>query len=222
MTTDLREHGKPPVCVLCRHDNTELFFKDTGRLYFQCPSCRLVFVPEEFHLTPSEEKAEYDLHRNQPDDPDYCRFLSRLVEPLSERLTPESHGLDLGCGPGPALSMLMEKKGHEMDLFDPFYHNDPDVFTTRYDFICASEVVEHFRFPEKEFSILSGLLKPGGWLGIMTKMVSDREAFKNWHYIRDFTHICFYSKPTFEYLAGYFSADLEFISNDVILLRKKE
>jgi hypothetical protein len=52
--------------------------------------------------------------------------------------------------------------------------------------------------------------------------VIDRHAFSNWHYIRDMTHICFYSKSTFNYLAERFKAELSFVANDVILLRKKQ
>lgn len=55
----------------------------------------------------------------------------------------------------------------------------------------------------------------------MTKMVIDRQAFRQWHYIRDMTHICFYSRGTFEYLAKRFHAQLEFVAKDVILFHKK-
>ncbi len=55
----------------------------------------------------------------------------------------------------------------------------------------------------------------------MTKLVIDKEAFRSWHYIRDMTHISFYSRPTFEYIAEQFNAELTFISSDVILLMKK-
>jgi hypothetical protein len=55
----------------------------------------------------------------------------------------------------------------------------------------------------------------------MTKMVMDASAFSRWHYIRDMTHICFYSRSTFEYLARQFNADLNIVADDVILMKKK-
>ena len=91
----------------------------------------------------------------------------------------------------------------------------------RYDFICATEVVEHLRDPAHTISALFGMLKDRGWLGLMTKLVIDREAFINWHYIRDLTHICFYSRQTFSYVARRFQASLQIVDNDVILLRKE-
>ena len=41
-----------------------------------------------------------------------------------------------------------------------------------------------------------------------------------WHYKNDQTHVVFFSRQTFEYLAERDKLDLEFIGNDVILLRK--
>ena len=36
-----------------------------------------------------------------------------------------ARGLDFGCGPGPALTLLMEEAGFaKMNLYDPFYFAD--------------------------------------------------------------------------------------------------
>lgn len=208
-------------CPLCRGGNIKFFHEDKQRAYVQCSHCRLVFVPRHYWLNAAEEKATYDLHRNHPGDPGYRKFLSRLSEPLLEKLGAEQHGLDFGCGPGPTLSSLLETHGHRVDLYDPFYFNDPSIFRKKYDFICASEVVEHLHAPDREFSALFEMLKPGGWLALMTKLVIDRQAFARWHYIRDLTHICFYCRDTFEYLAGRYCTTLEYPAKDVILLNRK-
>lgn len=139
---------------------------------------------------------------------------------MLERLNPEQQGLDFGCGPGPALSSLLEEQGHRVALYDPFYFNDSTVLQNRYDFICATEVVEHLHDPGEVFTLLFGMLKQGGWLAIMTKLVIDLQAFRRWHYIRDLTHVCFFSRATFEYLSRRFSTTLEFAASDVILLKK--
>ena len=208
-------------CPLCGGENIESFFADKNRAYLRCVRCELVFVPGKYRLSAQEERATYALHQNDARDQGYRQFLTRLSEPLLEKLDTHQHGLDFGCGPGPALSVLLQEQGHQVDLYDPFFFADDSVFDKEYDFICATEVVEHLRDPDKEFSALFGMLKTGGWLGIMTKMVIDRQAFSQWHYIRDMTHICFYSQGTFEYLAKRFNAELEFAASDVILLYKK-
>jgi len=208
-----------PNCPLCHFSSTEVYHQDKKRSYYHCPQCQLVFVPPQFQLTPEQEKKEYDLHDNQIYDPRYRRFLSRLATPLLERLHRPSEGLDFGCGPGPALASMLDEKGHKVHLYDPFYHNTPEVLDWTYDFISATEVVEHLKHPARELSRLLGLLRPGGILALMTKLVTNQKAFSTWHYIQDPTHICFYSHDTMKYIADKFSCHLEIIDRDVIFLR---
>ena len=40
--------------------------------------------------------------------------------PLIERIKLNSIGLDYGCGPGPALSLMLREKGYQMFNYDPF------------------------------------------------------------------------------------------------------
>lgn len=216
----LQADWKALHCPLCSHGKVELFHDDTARQYLRCYHCELVFVPERFWLSLEEEKATYDLHENDVNDPGYQQFLTRLSGPLLERLAGPQQGLDFGCGPGPALSMLLEANGHRVKLYDPMYHNDPSALAISYDFICATEVIEHLHYPAATWSTLFSLLKPEGWLGIMTKLVRNKSAFAQWHYIRDLTHVCFYSKATFTYLAQLFNAELYYAATDVILLKK--
>ena len=109
-----------------------------------------------------------------------------------------------------------------MEIFDKFYASDEQVFNQKYDFITATEVVEHLRNPQKELERLWGCLKEGGCLGIMTKLALGLEEFKNWHYKNDMTHICFFSKETFQWLADQWNADISFVEKDVILLHRRK
>ena len=209
-------------CPLCNTPGPRPYHRDTLREYLYCGKCRLVFVPGQYWLDYDREKAVYDLHENSAADQGYRKFLSRLAAPLSERLPLNQKGLDFGCGPGPVLSVLMEEQGHSMSNFDPIYFNDTALLSRTYDFITATEAVEHFQHPSEVFDLLFKMLRPGGWLGIMTKMVIDRQAFRNWHYIRDLTHISFYSQFTFQYLAERFASPVYCIGNDVILFQKRD
>jgi cyclopropane fatty-acyl-phospholipid synthase-like methyltransferase len=168
----------------------------------------------------SDEKAEYDLHQNSPDDQGYRQFLSRIFEPVHGRLAPGSHGLDFGSGPGPTLSVMFEEVGHRMAIYDPFYSADTSPLSARYDFVTASEVVEHFRDPAVDLNRIWSCVKPDGLLAIMTKLALDREAFARWHYKNDRTHICFFSRETFEWLATEWNVDLDFAGDDVVLLSR--
>lgn len=208
-------------CPLCKNSDITSYHQDDKRSYLFCGNCHLVFVPEEFHLDEIEEKRIYDLHENDPYDPGYRRFLSRLFNPLAELIGENRKGLDFGCGPGPALATMFEERGHVMSLYDIYYYSDKDVLQEQYDFICATEVLEHLRSPDKEINRLYNMLNDEGWLALMTKLVIDNGAFSKWHYIQDRTHICFYGKETFQYLAELYNCELRFIGKDVIFLQKR-
>ncbi len=205
---------------MCAAPAAPHFHTDRRRSYRRCESCFLVFVPAIFHLDIAQERAEYDKHQNTVQDPGYRQFLSRLALPLLNYLSPASQGLDFGCGPGPALARLLEEGGHRVAVYDPYYAPDAELLQRSYDFICATEVVEHLHQPGRELARLWSLLRPGGCLGVMTKLVIDREAFGRWHYKNDPTHVCFFSRETWQWWAGKYAASIRFIGSDVILLTK--
>jgi len=207
-------------CPLCSGYFVADYHIDQNRSYLNCSTCSLVFVPSDQQLSPADEKAVYDQHQNTPDDSGYRKFLSRLTAPISERVKPQSRGLDFGCGPGPTLSVMMEEQGHQMALYDIYYADYPQALEQQYDFITSTEVVEHLANPRQELEKLWALIRPGGYLGLMTKLVKDRHSFTNWHYKNDPTHISFFSVATFNYLAELWNANIEFIGADVIILRK--
>lgn len=210
------------LCPLCQNTDLLNFNSDKKRDYLRCNRCQLVFVPPSQHLSLSQEKAIYDFHQNHGDDPGYRKFLSRLCIPLTSRLKPKSNGLDFGCGPGPVLAQMLTDCGHQIDLYDPFYANQPGNLKNQYDFIVCTEVIEHFRQPQIEFEYLFCLLNSTGILGIMTKLVIDSAAFSRWHYKNDPTHLCFFSKTTLEWLANQYNRRIEFIDKDVILFSKPD
>ena len=207
-------------CPLCSGSTANDFFVDQRRPYLRCGDCALVFVPPAYYLDREAERREYDLHRNEVNDPGYRRFLSRLSEPLLQRLAPGASGLDFGCGQGPALAHMLEEAGCLVALYDSFYQPDPRVLEHQYDFICATEVVEHLHRPGEELQRLWSLLCKGGWLGIMTKLVRDVEAFSGWHYKNDPTHVCFFSDLTWQWWARRHGASIEILGADVILLQR--
>ena len=109
-----------------------------------------------------------------------------------------------------------------MAIYDPYFAPDPSVLTRQYDFVTCTEAIEHFNQPAKEWGLLLSMIKPGGWLGLMTKLATDAEAFTRWHYKNDPTHVSFFSRDTFRFLAQRDGLEVEFVGNDVILLRKTQ
>lgn len=208
------------TCPLCHDHHCSLFFEDHWRSYWRCAQCHLTFVENQQLPSRDEEKEQYDLHDNRPDDPGYRRFLSQVTQPLNERLVAASSGLDFGCGPGPALAMMQREQGHRMALYDPLYFPDPCALDAQYDFVTSTEVLEHLHQPWRQWQQFSNLVKPGGWLAIMTRFLDDDAAFERWHYRRDPTHVCFWQAHTFEWLAHHQGWQLQHCDNPVVLMRK--
>jgi SAM-dependent methyltransferase len=210
------------ICPLCSSGDTPFFHRDSHREYLRCENCGLVFVPSQYFLSSEAEKACYDLHQNNPADANYRRFLSRLAQPLIKLLRPGARGLDFGSGPGPTLSLMLAEAGYPTTIYDPLYEPNAAVWQDEYDFITASEVIEHLHRPMSDLQRLWKVLKPGGCLGIMTKRVFDAAAFAAWHYKDDPTHVVFFSEETFAWLARRWSAELQVVGDDVVLIRKPD
>lgn len=206
-------------CPLCAASG-DAYHHDGSRDYLRCPRCSLVFVPPEQRLNREAEFAEYLLHDNRIDDPGYRRFLSRLADPLCARLAPAARGLDFGCGPAPALAVMLAQLGHRVELHDSFFCPAPEKLEQSYDFVTATEVVEHLHDPAVVLEGLWDCVRPGGVLAVMTKLAGDLEAFARWHYIRDPTHVCFFSEATWRWWTASRPATLEFIGRDVILITR--
>lgn len=210
--------GTCPVCTApAMH-----FLQVDGRDYFRCSNCQARFLDPAWHPSWDAEQATYLLHENDPDDPRYRQFLSKLADPLMARLFPKSQGLDYGCGPGPALAHVLRETGHDVSLFDPFFAPDPAPLSLTYDFVTCTEAVEHFHYPAAEFERLRELVRPGGWLAIMTCFQTDDASFANWHYRRDPTHVVFFREDTFRYLANLWGWTCEIPVKDVALMQRPE
>jgi len=173
-------------------------------------------------LSIDDEHARYRQHRNDPDDKNYRRFLSKLAGPLLQRLPLRAKGLDYGCGPGPALACMLREAGHYVRLFDPLFYPDPEPLEDLYDFIVCAEVIEHFYRPAEEFAHLNRMLRPGGWLALMTCFQTDDNRFATWHYRRDPTHVVFFREATLRYIAHRFRWRCEIPIKDVALMQKPD
>lgn len=208
-----------PDCPVC-DAGAEPFLTLDARAYFRCPTCEARFLDPAHHPAPDAEHAHYLHHENDVGDPRYRRFLSKLAEPLIARLPAGSRGLDYGCGPGPALAAMLREAGHAVALYDPFFAPDPAPLTASYDFVTCSEVAEHFHVPAAEFARLRALVRPGGWLAVMTCFQIDDARFAAWHYRKDPTHVVFYREATFRYLAGCWGWSCDVPVKDVVLMQR--
>ena len=111
--------GHPP-CPVCLSARTERFMDVDARRYHRCQRCASTFLDPAQLPTPADELAHYETHENNPADPRYRTFLNRLAQPLAAKIAPASRGLDYGCGPGPALAMMLRGAGHSVEMRENF------------------------------------------------------------------------------------------------------
>jgi len=208
------------VCPLCLSAGATALASVYTRRYFDCPVCGLIFMDPSDHPDPGVARTHYLTHENDPADTGYRGLLSRLVDPMIERLAPGSEGLDFGSGPGPAVSVMMGESGFPVRNYDPLFLPDAAALSSTYSFITCTETAEHFSSPRTEFERLDTMLRPGGWLGILTEWF-DRQEFAKWRYARDPTHLVFYRRDTMEWIGRRWNWQSEFPAPNVTLFGKK-
>ena len=111
---------------------------------------------------------------------------------------------------------------HRSESVSKLVHNanQPSLLEQTYDFVTCAETMEHFAQPRADWECLLGLVKHGGWLGIMTQFVTDRSRFPNWYYKRDATHVCFYSRATIQWLALEYTLTAHFYEKSVVVFQR--
>jgi len=188
------------LCPLCNGVAIS-FYKDKKRHYLHCEICSGIFLDPELRLTPENEKSRYLRHNNDIKDPGYQQYMQPVVDAIEKNFKSESKGLDYGAGPGPVVAYMLENKGFNLILFDPFFYPSKEVLASKYDFITCTEVIEHFYNPLQEFKKLHEMLLPGGKLFCMTNIYSSEINFSKWHYKNDMTHVFIYAAKTLALIA---------------------
>ena len=207
-------------CPVCRDATPQPFMKVSLHSYWKCAYCEARFLEPKNRLSHEEEIRHYQTHENDAEDLGYRVFLSKILRPLLTKIEGLSEGLDYGSGPSSALAKMLVEQGFTMSLYDPFFKPDLKVFDQTFDFITCTETAEHFYNPAQEFDRLNSLLRPGGWLGVMTTFQTDDERFEHWRYRRDPTHVVFYRPQTFEIIADQRGWSCEIPCKDVALMQK--
>ena len=123
------------LCPVCEQGSLLKFRVVNTQRYLRCDVCQATVMDASCRLSPEQERDIYQLHDKDPSDAGYRKFLSKLTEPLLERLPPGASGLDFGCGPGPALAQMLEAEGMDVSLYDPYFYSSTSVLDQTYDFI---------------------------------------------------------------------------------------
>ncbi len=209
------------ICPLCLSNDTSFYSKDKKREYYICNRCKTIHVPSQFHLSTADEKIRYDKHTNSNQDKYYIEFLKRIVTPITSNVKPGSIGLDFGCGPGPILKDLFLVHNIGIEEYDLYYKDDKSLLNRDWNFIVTTEVIEHLSKPGNIIESLWNLIDVKGVLAIMSNLYTKSTDFPSWYYKGDPTHICFFCKESFLWLADKLDANVEFFDKDITILKKR-
>ena len=209
------------TCTVCKNNKIEFFLNVNDLDYWQCSLCKATMLNPIHFLSNHKEKKHYLKHNNKIDDIRYRNFLSNLIKPLKNKISINDIGLDYGCGYAPALADILKKDGFNVELYDPLFFKNENMFLRKFNFITCSEVVEHFFNPYEEFNKIDSLLASNSWFAVMTSFMTKDDLFKNWHYRRDPTHVVFYKKVTFKFIANKRNWATIFPSKNIVLFYKK-
>ncbi len=210
-------------CKICQSSTTPIIDATTDKTYHKCLVCDYIFLENKFYLDAIGEKKHYDNHDNSLESLGYVKMFESLIE---EFIAPHKieidRALDFGCGEGAVLPILLQRHGINCDRYDLFYFPKKVYEDKKYDLICSTEVFEHLSEPMEILKELLSHLNEGGYLLLMTYFhPSDDEKFLKWFYIKDVTHIGFFSMKTFEYLAKEFNLKiLKHNSKNSIMFQK--
>lgn len=214
----------PEKCTLCNNSTFYLItFKNdykklSKRIYFNCNECDLIFVPEQFHLSPTDEEKRYSLHNNTLSNEGYVNMFREKIKLIQQYCPGISSVLDYGCGDKPVLVELLKQEAYDCDGYDLYFH--PDFPVRSYDLVISTEVFEHFRDIRNELMKIHSLLKQGGFLAVMTLLHGPVEDFENWWYHSDPTHICFFSMKTFDWISKQFGFEIIYSNQKNFIILK--
>jgi hypothetical protein len=183
-------------------------------------------MAEEHRLGAEAERARYLKHDNSTRTPGYTSFLERLILPVMAELDQKGRGegrakgLDFGSGPYPMMAELMAERGFPLELYDPLFapRSRGELLSRPFDYVLCCETAEHFHRPFEEFTLMTELLAPDGFIALMTALRHPDSSIATWHYAQDETHVALYSEKTMYWIARRFRLRIRFPASGVVFL----
>ena len=210
-------------CPLCSSDSKHYITVDSYS-YNHCNQCNHIWLDSTHYLKEVEESERYLLHNNNADNISYVNYLTRIYnecEKYAPKSSLESGVVDYGCCAEEVMVKVIEKSGYEGYGYDPLFNIVVPLNNLPVGVVIASESVEHFYNPLTEFKQIHSWLKPGGTLFIKTSLTDTVDDFGSWWYRKDPTHVQFFSRQSFQFIAETIGFRLLFAEKNTVVLEKK-
>jgi len=210
-------------CKICSKP-VEHFYDDYMQCetYF-CKDCAFIFKDQAAIISPDKELKVYQQHNNTEENLGYVAmfqdFIDKTITPHKDEITTV---FDFGSGPNPVLASLLKKEGFSVDYYDKYFSPQKVYEGKRYDLITSTEVIEHISDVQETMKLFSEHLNSGGYLALMTQFhPNTTEAYLNWWYRRDPTHISFFRPQSLQILAKQHGLHYRYDDNKKIILFQK-
>lgn len=209
-------------CPVCNDTVTKKLISDRNKEYYSCDKCEFVFIDEQYYISHPEEKERYLKHNNTPENVGYVKMFTDFLDAGVLPFVDKCRVLDFGCGTCPVLGQILEKKGFDVDVYDYYFYPDWEPESSKYDLVTTTEVLEHIANPHTAFKVFAEIIKPGGYLSLMTLFVPvESEKFPVWWYLKDETHISFFNMTTIRFFAKEYGFEPIFDNGKNICTLKK-
>lgn len=198
-------------CKICQHDTRELVHPSNGQVFHECLNCHFISKDPAFYLSSEKELAQYEHHENSIEDPRYVAFFEKFLQAaVFPFVNDGKQAFDFGSGPSPVLAQILERDhDYQVTIYDLFYEPDTEYKNQTYDLITTTEVMEHIPDPIETFKELKALMKEDSILSVMTLFhPKDEKKLWGWHYIRDFTHISFFTPEAMQIIADKLNLEM--------------
>lgn len=211
---------KTLICPLCDFSGkltlfkvyeTECMFEGGHLLRHQCPNCDLVFGDQKMlALSEVDLSKEYEWHYQVFAEGDSTEQEMRAFYALS----PKKDGVYVNWGAGAWSQSLqrLREVGWNVYGYEPhqsantqapfIIFSEAELLSMQFDGIFSNNVLEHFRYPVRELSLMASLLKANG------RMSHATPCFE---YLYEFTrfHLFFYLGRSRQLLASQSGLEIE-------------
>ena len=199
------------MCKICKKNSINI---QLGKLcYAVCDECCFLEKKSNHYLSDELEMKRYQLHDNDG-NVEYINYQKKFAEEIKVFLGNKI--LDFGCGESHTLATILNAS-----FYDKFFYPNPKALESKYDTIILEEVIEHLKEPLEDLMRLSLILNDAGKLIIRTRLFNEETDLPNWWYLRDQTHICFFSYQTFKKICELLNLRIIYCNDvDLIILQK--
>jgi len=213
------------LCLVCGSSKFRLVIRREFPRHNICKNCGFVYMSPVYNQKKIESLYESEYWEDRENEtvkinssvPQSKLREKELFYWLKEYIKPDSHILEVGCGPGILLKYMRERLKANYYGLEPSgtavelvrrdhmtcYQSTLEKFDSEpnvYDIIIASHVLEHFQNPDAAIEKIKYILKPNGLLLLEVPNIlqpNPKKHLKNWF---SKEHLSYFSKNKLEFI----------------------